>query len=320
LSEREEPKRRYHRRKTPLDAKGLPAMVGAFLAGRLGVAVEEISFDFEVLNDAVARCRYRVDGGGWRMESGVIAKRFRSEAMARYAFRVQSELWSRGFNRAAGDLIAVPESLALVDDFVLMEDVGGSKGTAVVKREKDERVAVLAARALHKLHTSGLAARASPDHGRTLPRPGHEPTGLPREWSLRLAALARSVEAAAIEHEPANLVPLHRDFHLGQMLVRGEHAWLLDTALAVMGDPAQDVANLLVSAYARERPLPNLPSLLSAFKATYFGLAGDEAVARVPIFEAMALHRRATKRLVAGDSAAAERLLALTEERLAAAG
>lgn len=307
-------KRRYRRIKAPLDAPNLPAMVASYLARALDVDAEALSVSLEVHNDVVARARYRGPATG-----SLVAKRFRDPRLATIAFSLMEELWRSGFDRGATDGIRIPEPLALLDDaFILMEDVPGTKGTTLAKRDNGE-TARLAARTLHKLHTSGARCGLTRNQGRTI----RLPTPLPPETTPRLGAridrLAFAVEAACIERLPAELAPIHRDFHIGQILVDKGTAYLLDTARIVMGDPAQDVANFLVSAYARDNLMRNLNKTLESFTAEYYSLA-PQVEPRVPLYEAMALLRRIQKRLQEGDEPAGEALLVKAEERLAAAG
>lgn len=286
-------------------------MVASYLSESLDVDPSALTVSLEVQNDVVARARYKGAATG-----SIIAKRFRDPRLATIAFRLMQELWAHGFDRDAEDHIRIPEPLALLDDaFILMEDVPGTKGTTLAKRDHGE-TARLAAHTLFKLHTSAARGGLSKNQGRTI----RLPTPLPPETTPLLGAridrLAFAVEAACIERLPSELAPIHRDFHIGQILVDKGSTYLLDTARIVMGDPAQDVANYLVSAYARENLMRNLETTLSSFTSEYFSLA-PEVEARVPLYEAMALLRRIQKRLEAGDEAAGETLLAKAEERLA---
>lgn len=62
----------------------------------------------------------------------------------------------------------------------------------------------------------------------------------------RLLDLAGALPVREVAEEPVRLGLLHRDLHDKQLLVDGDRIGMLDFDLAALGDPALDLANLLV--------------------------------------------------------------------------
>jgi len=71
------------------------------------------------------------------------------------------------------------------------------------------------------------------------------------QWSDQLGAVMRACESALAALAPASSRPLHGDAHLEQFFVHGDVASALDFDEMILGEPAQDVAAMLVDATLR---------------------------------------------------------------------
>jgi aminoglycoside phosphotransferase (APT) family kinase protein len=93
------------------------------------------------------------------------------------------------------------------------------------------------------------------------------------------------------------VTPVHGDFHLGQVHVSGERAWLVDLDALGFADPASDLGNVLVFLEDKMRREPALASMVKAFRDEYAARSPLDPWARVPIYEALTHLRRACKQL-----------------------
>ena len=117
------------------------------------------------------------------------------------------------------------------------------------------------------------------------------------EPPLDLRAALRGVRRRVAEHTPGGRVVLHRDLHDKQLLVdeRGD-VGVLDLDLLAAGDPALDLANLLVHLELRARQgLLTGVAARAAADAVVAGYAPDDAVRA-----ALPLHARLTRLRLAG--------------------
>ncbi|HXS82381.1 MAG TPA: phosphotransferase [Methylomirabilota bacterium] len=211
-------------------------------------------------------------------------------------------LWLHGFQRGAADGISVPEPIAYLPELSmhLQEDVGGVSVRNLVKQGLDERHFRLAARTLAKLHGCGLPA------GLVRGVDAHMLRCHPRHPFLGLAfpELAAKVDdivdrARALERRLPSLpvTPVHGDFHLGQVHVDGDRAWLVDLDALGFADPASDLGNLLVFLDDKIRRDPAMADMVQAFRDEYGKHAPFPVWDRVPLYEALTHLRRACKQL-----------------------
>jgi aminoglycoside phosphotransferase (APT) family kinase protein len=93
------------------------------------------------------------------------------------------------------------------------------------------------------------------------------------------------------------VTPVHGDFHLGQVHVDGDRAWLVDLDALGFADPASDLGNILVFLEDKVRREPAIGPMVEAFRDEYEAHTGSAAWERVPFYEALTLLRRASKQL-----------------------
>jgi hypothetical protein len=172
--------------------------------------------------------------------------------------------------------------------------------------------------ALHALDVPSLPVATIDDHVAELmrPRPEELAAALPEHARLVANVLAglRAGERA-ITYAP---VPVHRDFHLGQLFRDRDRVAVIDWDLVARGDAALDLGNFAV--HLRTRVPHAAPRGLDAFLAGYAARAGDGAFARLALYEALTYLRLACKRVrlkPVGWREDAVRMLHLAEARLA---
>jgi Phosphotransferase enzyme family len=147
---------------------------------------------------------------------------------------------------------------------------------------------------LHALEVPSLRVATIGDHVAELMRPHPDAlaAALPGHADLVARVLAGlHAGEEAIGYAP---VPVHRDFHLGQLFRDRDRVAIIDWDLVARGDPALDLGNFAV--YLRTRVPHAATRGLEAFLAGYTERAGDEALARMPLYEALTYLRLACKR------------------------
>jgi aminoglycoside phosphotransferase (APT) family kinase protein len=247
--------------------------------------------------------RYSIDLNGDRPWL-VIGKVYGTAEEGERGFEAMRRLWMGGFAARPPVGVRIPQAYSYLPDvrLLLMEHAPGETLRALVKRKlagADEMR--LFAASLAKLH------RSPPDVG--------EPFGVERHLAVRCAGLhgalaeafadlrdrvqwivdtARRLEAAG-----DSLRLAHGDFHLGQIHVHGEEAWILDLDPLHVGDPAYDLAMVFVMLKHLEQRTGDavyVRSLRDAFLAPYLDDTGYDIAARVPMHMALIHLKRACKR------------------------
>jgi aminoglycoside phosphotransferase (APT) family kinase protein len=233
----------------------------------------------------------------------VIGKVCDTEAAGRQEFTALQRLRERGFADAPPRSVRVPEAYAFVPELglLLMQDVGGTSLKQLVKegRARPGHLRRLA-RALAKLHAFPPVVEVPytlDDHlaQRCAGQCGALAATLPE-----LAGEIGAIVAAARELEGGARALAHGDFHLGQLHLDGAASWILDFEQLRWGDPAYDVALVVMqlarlSLYGR-RP-HHVRALRDAFLCCYFAAADLGNAARLPLNVALALLKRACKRV-----------------------
>ena len=295
-------------------------------AERLGSL--EVALDGERMKTVLephARARF---GAGFVIEAIDIAVRRRhvNRYVVRYAIRGRTGARGRahGFGRGAADRVAIPRPIDYLPELALQiqEEVGGSSVRDLLKRGPDPRHFTAAGRALAKLHRCSVSLgppRNVEDHlARCHPR--HpvlaEASDAWAEAVGRIVAGARRVEP---RFGAVVATPVHGDFHLGQVHVAGERAWLIDLDTVGMADPASDLGNLLVFLEDKARRRAAVAPLMEAFLDAYFAAGMDRGIlARVPLYQALTHLRRACKSLRRGCDGWQDRIRGMLDLGVAA--
>jgi Ser/Thr protein kinase RdoA (MazF antagonist) len=203
--------------------------------------------------------------------------------------------------------IGVPRLLGYVPELhlLLMEEVGGRSLKQLLKDGTVEPAHLERfGDALVKLHRFPAlfgSVRGVDDHMARrcagLARP------LARAFPELAEALAR-IEASARRAEadlPRSAVTLiHGDFHPGQVHLEDGYLWIVDLDPLCSGDPAYDVAMVLITLKGTLERTPEgterVAALGEAFLARYFARMDPAIAARVPVNAALVFLKRACKR------------------------
>jgi aminoglycoside phosphotransferase (APT) family kinase protein len=202
--------------------------------------------------------------------------------------------------------LLVPEALCWDPTLrlLVMETVAGTSYRDIARDPGSADRLKLAGEALAVLHSlpvpdgwrvpGGLAA-----HAAEICRP--DPCALLRARPAD-ARRIESVYAAALAGESVGVAPapLHRDLHLGQLVARGDGVAVLDWDLHAAGDPALDVANLLV--YLETRLGDGAVAMQEAVRSGYARRGDVSVLGRLAAYEALTYLRMAAKRHRLGDS------------------
>ena len=259
------------------------ARMTAELRAATGVPALEITSS-EPLSEAPGRrtvVRYRVGGLDPAGPVELVAKAFLDPARAATADANLSALAGRPF--AAGEL-RVPEPVALVDDRVLVyRSADGVPLARLTSGSAAVPAARSAARWLARLHSCGielprhlnLAAEASSAHqwaaliGANEPTLATPATALAQRWALEVTAGGAGGAGAS--------VPLHKDFHVGHVLVDAARVTVIDLDEMRLGEPTFDVAHFCT--YLDLLPQPWAADARVAFLSEYAAVAGWPATA-----------------------------------------
>ena len=282
----------------PVLAARAPATNGA------GFAIAGLEVDIYRRHGNRCVIRYRAHGalaGDGVSEWRVIGKVLPPGAGAALDANMRA-LWSHGFHRGAADGIAIPEPIAYLPELSmhLQEDVGGTSIRNLVKRDPAAADFRVAAQTLAKLHACDLPPGPARGVDALMLRchPRHPFLGLAFP---ELAAVVDDIveRARTLERRgaPFPVTPVHGDFHLGQVHVHGDRAWLVDLDALGFADPASDLGNVLVFLEDKMRREPLLTEMVAAFRDEYSTRAPFDPWARVPMYEALTHLRRACKQL-----------------------
>ncbi|TMQ71353.1 MAG: aminoglycoside phosphotransferase family protein [Candidatus Eisenbacteria bacterium] len=312
-----------------LDGERMKAVLEPHARARFGAGFVIEAIDIAVRRRHVNRyvVRYAIRGRtgarGRAQRFAVIGKvldRGRGETL----HRNMGALWEHGFGRGAADRVAIPRPIEYLPELALQiqEEVGGSSVRDLLKRGPDPRHFTAAGRALAKLHRCSVSLgppRNVEDHlARCHPR--HpvlaEASDAWAEAVGRIVAGARRVEP---RFGAVVATPVHGDFHLGQVHVAGERAWLIDLDTVGMADPASDLGNLLVFLEDKARRRAAVAPLMEAFLDAYFAAGMDRGIlARVPLYQALTHLRRACKSLRRGCDGWQDRIRGMLDLGVAA--
>jgi len=249
--------------------------------------------------------RYRVELDVAHPSWSVIGKVYDSRIDGQRAFDVMRRLWDGGFAAQPPAGVRIPQPYRYLTDLrlLLMEDVPGKPLKTLVKRKQAGPAEMrMLAVALSKLHSSGLAS------GVFFGVDGHlavRCAGRHEALAQSFPDIARQVKwivERARELERRRESPptvVHGDFHLGQVHVLDNRAWILDLDPLHIGDPAYDVAMVFVMLKQLEQKMhaeAYIRSLRDAFIDQYFSGGGYDVAGRVPMHVALIHLKRACKR------------------------
>lgn len=290
-----------------LDARHMSPTLTALARGQFGERTAVRSVAIEVIRRRNQRCviRYRLElsemGAQRAFAWNVIGKVYKAER-GEPVFQAMQELWRHGFSRSAADAISIPEPLVFASSLCILfqEEVPGLPMKVLFKDAPEPMLMRRLARTLAKLHQCSLVPGQPwtlQDHLRRC-HPAHTFLALAcPELEPKIDYIIEKAQRLERGFKPVRCTPIHGDFHLGQVHLSADHAWLIDFDAMGYGDPAADLGNVLVFLKGKTARSPHVWRLIEAFQAEYFSIMGDEIAARIPLYEALTHVRRACKAL-----------------------
>ncbi|MGH7494284.1 MAG: aminoglycoside phosphotransferase family protein [bacterium] len=288
-----------------LDKNRMKAVFAAKLCQRFGKKLNINGFHLEVIQRHTYRCvlRYRIDAfdpdRAQEVQWRVIGKVLQAD-LGEIVFDNMRQLWMNGFSRLAVDGICIPEPIEFMRSIsmLLQEEVPGLSAKVLLKQSAQQEHFRQLARALAKLHKCPIVPSRVFKVREHLLRchPAHELLALS---CPELAGSINDLVEQAYEIEAAlgdiALVPVHADFHLGQVHLENGRAWLIDFDVLSYGDPATDLGNLLVFLKSKVRTHAGMGGMIQAFLEEYFSSMDPGIAARIPLYEGLSYLRRACK-------------------------
>ena len=291
---------------TALDETAMREVFAQMVTTHWGTDFELIGLRIEVMRRRNQRCviRYITEMYDRREERrtewrivGKVYKAGRGESV----FITMQDLWRNGLSRASTDGISMPEPIAFSSELCLLyqEEVPGEPIKHVLKKDiGNPKPMRLLARTLAKLHQTAIDAGEAysiDDHLlRCHPRYPFLCLAYP-ELEPKIEYIIRKAKAFEAENSQIRFATVHGDFHLGQVHVEGEHAWLIDYDALCHADPAADVGNLMVFLKGKAKRYPEWRMQVEAFLDEYYAIMGAQVAERVPLYEALTHIRRACK-------------------------
>jgi aminoglycoside phosphotransferase (APT) family kinase protein len=199
--------------------------------------------------------RYEVDGVDGAGPTTVIGKHFADEAHARLLHEHLTLLADGPF---ASCSLRVPDPLGFLPDrrLVLYRHCAGQPLTTAVEPALVEEGVRRAARWLARLHGSAVRLPRTlslKQEARSTEEWAEIIAGTRPELGSRADQLARAWAAGVEPARDDQLVPIHKDFHAGHVLL-GDATYVIDLDEARQGDPAFDLAHFCTYLEATGRP------------------------------------------------------------------
>ena len=271
----------------------------------LGETFEVSQIEIGVIRRRIHHCvlRYRVDALNTatrqKYEWQVIGNVYKAKLGER-VFETMQQLWQNGFARGASDHISIPEPLYFSSPLYMLfhEEVPGLPVKTLLKQEKGEQFHFQQlARTIAKLHRCPMIPDAPflvKDHLlRCSPRYQFLELACP-ELESRIEYIvqtAQKIEADLI-HD-IKLTPIHGNFHLGQVYLENDHAWLTNFDALGYGDPASDLGNVLVFLRGKIKKNSGVVKLIDVFLTEYFSNMDSDIAKRILLYEGLTNLRRA---------------------------
>lgn len=216
---------------------------------------------------------------------------------------LMTQLWRKAFHPTEADRISIPTPLGYLPTLkmVLQEEVPGHQLNTLIKAEPRIEYAQLIGRTLSKLHRSELRPGIARDMQRHLSRcyPSHQALAQAcPELNDAIALIVGVASELDRQISDSHFTTIHGDFHMKQIHVDGDRAWLLDFDALGWGDPASDLGNVILTLKHKADRLSNVPALISATLDEYFTTSKDQRITqRIHVYEAVNGLRRACKQL-----------------------
>lgn len=257
--------------------------VRAYKPGRRCLIEYELSSPFGAADGAIA-----------------VLGKIRANRFGNSGYRQLDALWKAGFDDASADAISVPEPLGTVPTLRmwLQRKVPGTPATEHFDGADSLELADRIARAVHKLHTSGVGAgkrHTMDDELRILTRCLDDVATLHPDLETRARRLIDTcVRVGGLLPTPSSCSS-HRDFYGDQVLVADARLYLLDFDLFCDADPGLDVGNFIGHVTEHALRVFGDPRALEAFERRledrFVELAGENVRWAVHVYAALTIAR-----------------------------
>jgi hypothetical protein len=204
------------------------------------------------------------------------------------------------FERNEPPFIFVPGCYGVARDYNmwLQEKVHGEPLEKFLGGADAEKWCVRAVEAAFKVHRSSVVPSRThtlADELRILnERLALVATARP-DWESRIRKLAADCARISEQMSPGDACPVHRDFHLGQILIDPPRLWLLDFDLFSRGDPAVDIGNFIAHltelSLRRTNDARSWQPLEQAVEDAYVALTGESVRPRIRVYALLTLAR-----------------------------
>ncbi|AGF51128.1 sll1726 [Synechocystis sp. PCC 6803] len=181
---------------------------------------------------------------------GIILGKIRAKGTDYKSYGSQRALWENGFHGQSEDGLSVPKPLGIVEPWQmwLQRWVPGQPATELLITRPDlpEKIAALA----HKIHSHSVPTTKTHTIATELQILGdrlREFSHQQPQWQTQIQHfIAQSEQLGEVLNKyPRPTTTIHRDFYPDQILVDGNHLWLVDLDLYCKGDPAVDLGNFI---------------------------------------------------------------------------
>lgn len=197
------------------------------------------------------RCllEYRFDSPAGR-EAMVLLGKIRAWRSGKKQYRLQSSIWSEGFDKVSADGISVPEPVAHIAtlNMWLQRKVAGETLTALLDRPESLDLMPRVAQAAWKIHNTGFdiaRTHTISDEVSILKQRLAVLCRAKPDMEKRVNALLEKAIRLAMTVAEAPYRNIHRDYYPDQIIVSPGHRQIsvIDFDLCCKGDPAVDLGN-----------------------------------------------------------------------------
>ena len=269
--------------------------------------------------------RVRVDEANREPYRASIIGKTRAKRFGQKDYRLQQEIWDRGFSNESADGITVPEPLGHIPEIQMwfQRKIKAECATDLMQSEAAVPLAKKIAEAAFKIHQSGVPtekAHQVADELRILETCFASVAQTNPSLRPRLDELWKECVRLGDTLNGRPTTGIHRDFYSDQILVRDKKLYLIDFDLYCQGDPALDIGNFtghLVELALRLSGKSNaLNAAEDAIVSRFLELAGEQHRNAIKVYHLLTLARHIYLSTQFEERRAlTEPLLALCEER-----
>jgi len=265
-----------------------------------------------------------------RVEEISLIGKVRAKGLDHSTYRFIQQLWAAGFGPDSPDGIYVPEPIGVLPELGmwLQRRASGVSAGRLLEGPDGVALARRIAAAAHKLHTAAVhptRRHTMADELRILHARLQQVIELHPEWAGRIERLLVACDCLGASTPAPDLRGIHRDFYPDQVLVDGEHLYLLDFDMYSLGDPGLDIGNFVAHMTEHALRTTGDPAALSdredALVERFVELAGESTRPAIQAYTTLTLARHiylSTK--FARRRHTTPALLALCEQRLSECG